>query len=700
MRKIVAALIALIVIPVLTHGQTTVGKVADDAFMITRMVNKFHVEPRPVDAVFSGYVFNTMLERTDADRLLFTKSDLDRLNSYYNTLDKEITQRKTGYISTFTVMYERGLKQTDSIVKLIAQKPIDFYAPEKLTVTEDTSRPASAAARQLKIYKKIKEEVLDDLVGSLPVNFKSFSLQKQKKYIDSAKVPLIKKVTAFHERRMENILQNPYGITQYVGNIYCEVIASCFDPHTEFFPPEEKENFESELGKQPFMFGFTVVDDKSGGVLIDDLQPGSPAFKGGKLNKGDKFMALQWEGAKQIDVSDMSSEELSSILAESNHKKMLFTMKKKDGTTTQVSLEKEQVADESEGDRINSFVLKSAKNAVGYIYLPDFYEDWDTKNDGLNGCANDVGREILRLKKANINGLILDLRNNGGGSVGEATELAGIFIDAGPVGQEKGREPKPFTLKDIDPGTVYDGPLVILVNGSSASASELVAGTLQDYHRAVIIGSPTFGKATAQVILPMDTGVTPENADKIHTADYLKITVSKLYRVTGATAQFSGVQPDIVLPDAIDAFTPRESDDPHALRPGNIAPNKYYTPYPPLPVAALAAGVKKEIDTSSYFKTVNSFIGYAKQQKTAKDISLNITDAIADIDKSVKDQYESAVADTLPSRKYTVQNNHYEQSRLQADSSLKEQNDDFSKQVAADDDINIAFDVLSEMKNQ
>jgi carboxyl-terminal processing protease len=698
MRKIAPALISLLLIPILSNCQT-IAKVANEAFVITRMAYKFHVEPRPVNTLFSENVYNGMLERTDYDRLIFTKEDIARLSVFYPALDNEINRRKTAYLSLFIQRYGHGLLQADTIIGTIAKKPFDFYISDKITAAEDTSYPANDAARQIKLYKKMKAEVLNELVEELPTGFKALSLPKQKKYVDSAELSLRTKIARYHKRRIERILQNPYGIEQYTGNIYCETIASCFDPHTEFFPPEQKEDFESELGKQPFIFGFTVRDDKNGGVIIEALQPGSPAFNGGKLNKGDKFMAVQWEGSKKIDVSGMSSDEFGSILDQSNHKKMLFTMKKTDGTQLQLSLEKEQITNDAEGDRVNSFVLKG-DNTVGYIYLPDFYQDWDIKNEGLNGCANDVGREILRLKKGNIKGLILDLRDNGGGSVDEATELAGIFIDAGPVGQEKGKNPKIYTLKDTDPGTVYDGPLVILVNSRSASASELVAGTLQNYNRAVIIGSPTYGKATAQVVMPLDTTITPENADKIQTTNFIKITVSKLYRVNGTTAQFNGVQPDIVLPDPVDAFTTREADEPFALRPLTISANKYYRPYPPLPVNALAAGVKTEIDTGSYFKAVRLIIGYAKQPKAAKDISLNIKDALANIDYSSKEKYDNLTADTVPSKKYVVQNNHYEQSRLQADSTLKQQNDDFSKQVAADAAINIAYDVLSELKNQ
>jgi len=538
--------------------------------------------------------------------------------------------------------------------------------------------------------------MLDELRDDLPGNFKALTSAAQKKYVDSVEVPLQWRVAESLKRKINYILFNPYGLPQFVGNTYCETIASCYDPHTEFFPPEEKENFESELGKQPFLFGFTIKTDKNGGVIIDKLQPGSPAFKGGKLKKGDKFIALQWEGGKPVNVEDISVNEIAALMDESNHKQMTFTMKKADGSIVQVPLQKEQVADNDDEDKVKSFILKGAKT-IGYIYLPAFYEDWEDSNDGLNGCANDVGREIIKLKKENIDGLILDLRYNGGGSAQEATELAGIFIDAGPVEQIKDRGEKIYTLKDVDRGTIYDGPLAILVNGYSASASELLAGTLQDYNRAVIIGSPTYGKATAQVVFPMDTTVTQENIAQIKTENYLKITVSKLYRITGATAQFKGVQPDIVLPDILDAYITKEADVPCALRPNVINANKYYEAYPPLPLGTLTAAVQNEIDTSKYLNEVKKFITYSKQQKQ-DDITLSLKAELTDSYSGIND--DGTLDQNVKSKKFTVQNNAYETARLQEDENAKELNEEFSQQLTVDTYVSIAYDVLAKLKNQ
>ena len=189
------------------------------------------------------------------------------------------------------------------------------------------------------------------------------------------------------------------------------------------------------MGNQQFRFGFAIKEDDDGGVIINGLEPGSPAFKCGMLNKGDKFQTLQWEGQNVIDVSDASAHELGEIFSQSNHDKIMITVKKADGTIRTVTLMKEQ-SDADDDTKVKSFLLKGNKT-FGYISLPAFYNNWEDENTGDNGCANDVAKEIIKLKKENITGLILDLRYNGGGSIQEAVELTGIFIDAGPVAQIK-----------------------------------------------------------------------------------------------------------------------------------------------------------------------------------------------------------------------------------------------------------------------
>lgn len=661
------------------------GSRTDDAYLVTRMVEKFHVQPRPLDKWMSEAIYKRMLEELDEQKILFTLEDIARLEPYRYKLNEEITGRKTDFLQLITGLYRHRLQQVDTMAEHLGARPFNFTGHEKLSAVEDTSFPSNDAALRAKVYKLMKLYAGNRLAEHIIRRGTAYNA----KFTDSLEPALRQRAVLAIRRMIKRVIQSPTGLDNLVGIIYCQALAVCYDPHTIYLSPDEKAAFESMLGKKPLSYGLLLKDDEDGHAIIARLIPGGPAFQSGSLNEGDRILSVRWDTKAPIDVSDASAEELQQTLSDEGSDLLTIEVKKMDGTIRQASLQKQQVnltaADEEE-NKVKGFLLKGSKT-VGYISLPAFYEDWED-NSGVNGCANDVAKEILKLKKENIEALILDLRYNGGGSMQEAVELSGLFIDAGAVGQVKSREGKVVTLKDINRGTVWDGPLVVLVNGSSASASEMVAGTLQDYHRALILGSPTYGKATAQEILPMDTTMDVTQVSSATKAgSYIKITVSKLYRVDGKTAQLNGVRPDILLPEPPGAMTQRESDEPSALSPTPIEANKYYRPLPELPIAAEQAIADRAIEASAYFK----YAGQAARpaSKKGKDYSLNPDDIIAvknekkDIDIIQKNQL------------FTVANLAYEERRLQTDETVKTLNETKKKTVLQDPYLMIAYQLAA-----
>ncbi|HEY8972543.1 MAG TPA: S41 family peptidase [Puia sp.] len=653
-------------------GAQSLDSKATDAFLISRMVEKFHVQPRALDKTMSSAIYTHLLQELDDERIFFTQDDINKLSVWRYKLDEEILGRHTAFLQLLIDLYQQRLTQVDTMIDHIAATPFKFSGPEKLTAYEDTSYAANLPALHTKIYKLMKLSV-----GSLIAD-KVIS-SSDPKLINSLEPSIRKKTaTAFH-RSIRRLLQSPTGIGPLIGIIYCQSIAECYDPHTAYFSPDEKAGFESELGNKSKSYGLTFRSDDDKHAVVGHLEPGGPAFQAGSVNEGDRVLSLRWDNKDSIDVSDASAAELNQMLSDEGGNKLTLDVKKADGTLRQISLQKAlinpTVADDEE-NKVKGFLLKGVRT-VGYIALPGFYSDWED-NNGVKGCANDVAKEILKLKKENIEALVLDLRYNGGGSMNEAVELSGLFIDAGPVGQIKSREEKVYTLKDVSRGTVWDGPLLVLVNGSSASASEMVAGTLQDYNRALILGSPTYGKATAQVVLPMDTTISLTSADaKTEASSYLKVTISRLYRVDGKTAQISGVVPDILLPDPPDAMTQRESSEPFALPPVTIAANKYYHALPPLPIAAEQAMAAKIIDASPYFRHARE--AQKPGKPAVKDYSLDINDIIA-----AKKGRQKTDDVTDKNTIFTVANPAYEIQRLQSDKAMKEMNEERKKDVLED----------------
>jgi carboxyl-terminal processing protease len=662
-----------------------------NAYIITRMAEKFHVQPRPLNDTFSSNIFTQLLKQLDEDKIFFTAEDIKALSKFKFDLDDEIKNKQSTFLSAITKIFGDRISKADTLINIICKTPFNFSLPEKITAAEDTSYPADEKAMRTKLYKLLKSDALDIITEDDELI--TLNALQQKKYVDSIEPIARRKAQQSFKHSINIILQSAGGIEQAIGDEYCKAIAVCYDPHSAYFPLTEKEDFESELGQQQMVFGFRCKEDDDGSVKIESIMPGSPAFKSGQLNKEDKILSIQWEDKQPIDVSSGGLKQLYEVLAMSNHDKATFKIKKPDGTERTVILLKEKMEEDDDQNKVKSFLLKGSKT-IGFISLPSFYQDWENESTGVNGCANDVAKEILKLKKENIDGLIIDLRYNGGGSMEEAIELSGIFIDFGPVGMDKGRDVKIYTLKDVNRGTIYDGPLMLMVNGYTASASEMVAGTLQDYHCAVIVGTPTYGKATAQVVLPMDTTIdVTKDISKIKTDSYFKVTISKLYRVNGTTAQAKGVQPDVVLPDMLEAHPQREADNPYVLISPPVEANKYFKPYPVMNIDNLKTLAQQKINASSYFQQLKSYIEFVKAEDANKEVSLKLSDAIEEEKKVAKEDMDTASVKTENSP-YTVENNSFEKEQLKVNDNLKEMNNQWTKFLKRDPYLQIAYEMM------
>ena len=506
-----------------------------------------------------------------------------------------------------------------------------------------------------------------------------------------------KKVCHAFKRDIQRIRQTKDGLAGFICNTWCESVASCYDPHTEFFSPGKKDEFQGELGDKQLQFGFTLGEGKDA-TEITRLKPGSPAYKSGLIHEGDQILALQWDSNEEVDVSDATTDEVNAFISGDHGKSLTLTLKKSDGTTRKVTLQREKATLNDDNSKVRSFILKG-DHRVGFISLPAFYTDWNGEEGGNNGCADDVAKEIIKLKKENIEGLILDLRYNGGGSMLEAIALAGIFIDAGPVGMTRDKEGKIYTMKDVNRGSVYDGPLVLLINGFTASASEMLAGTLQDYHRALIVGSPSFGKATAQIVLPLDTLFDEKHMDRMKTADnFIKITVDRLFRVNGTSAQQIGVIPDIYLPDYTETQTEREKSLPFSLSNTSIESNKYYHPYPPISTEPLKSFSKSFTDTSGLFISFNSYLDLLLSAQVARDQVLSLNSMMEErkkVNKSLVDGERSINKSRPP---YEIEWNQFEKVRMQADDDLRKSNSTLTQVLTRDTGILLGYEIAYRMK--
>lgn len=661
------------------------SKAVDHAYLITRMAEKFHFHPRPVNDRFSADLYNQFLNALDGEKIFFTVADINLLDHYKYLLDDQIKNKQSQFLQTISVIYQKRLTEVQRMINEISKTPFDFTFNEKLSVAEDTSFPANATAQHSKIYKTLKLAVLNGLIKNNN-DLSSLDPAQQKKYLKEAEPEIRAKIKNAFTRSISRMINGSGGFEKMLGDEYCKTIALCYDPHTEYLPVAAKEQLETELGDKNMILGFTLKADAKGNIFINSLIPGSPAYKSGQINKGDRILMIQWEGSAPVDISGATVKEINDVLNANNQKKVTLTLRKADGTKRNVVLTKEAM-DDTEENKVKGFLLKGNKT-IGYISLPAFYEDWESEK-GINGSANDVAKEIVKLKKENIDGLIIDVRYNEGGSMQEAIEMAGIFIDAGPVAQQKTRDGN-ITLKDVNKGTIYDGPLLLLVNGYSASASEMIAATLQDYNRAVIAGSPTYGKATTQLLLPLDTTITKgSELNGKGSEGYIKITTGEIYRLTGKSIQGVGVMPDILIPDI---YPQKESSNTFALSAPAIAANKYYQPYPKNLFIKYTDQAKKEIASSPFFKKLQQYVLEQNKPETKKDVSLRLADALA-----LQKATFSKPVSSFDNKSFTVENHNYENERLQSNKTLKEVNEDWRKHLSQDEYIKIAYDIMNDM---
>ena len=692
MKYVIPGFMVFLLFSFLTSQAQLTKPTAETAYTITRMAEIYHVQPRPVDKIFSANLYYQMIHALDQDKIYFSAEDIRQLDNWQYSLNDQLLNKKEDFLKLLINIYTRKINQTDSILDLLSKSKFDLNLTESYSVTEDSSFSPNDAQRKIKIYKLIKRNIIETIV-----DIYDDDSTKKNTSTDILEPSARKKVCHAFKRDIQRTRQSKDGLPGFVCNAWCESVASCYDPHTEFFSPGKKDEFQGELGDKQLQFGFTLGEGKDA-TEITRLKPGSPAYKSGLIHEGDEILALQWDNNEEVDVSDATTDEVNVFISGEHGKSLTLTLKKSDGTTRKVTLQREKAALDDDNSKVRSFILQG-DHRVGFISLPAFYTDWNGEEGGNNGCADDVAKEIIKLKKENIEGLILDLRYNGGGSMLEAIALAGIFIDAGPVGMTRDKEGKIYTMKDVNRGSVYDGPLILLINGFTASASEMLAGTLQDYHRALIVGSPSFGKATAQVVLPLDTLFDEKHMDRMKTADnFIKITVDRLFRVNGTSAQQIGVIPDIFLPDYTETQTEREKSLPFSLANTTIESNKYYHPYPPISLEPLKSFSKAYTDTSRLFISFNSYLDLLLRAQVARDQVLSFRKMMDDrqqVNKSLVDG-ERAINKLKPP--YEIEWNQYEKVRMQADEDLRKSNAALTQVLTRDTGILLGYEIANRMK--
>lgn len=663
-----------------------------EAQLLKKVILQKHYSTPQLNDAYSARVFDDFLDDLDPDRLFFTAVEIKSLQVFRDKLDDELNGNNWVFLSTVTQTYKKCLARAASSILQHTQSPFDLKTKE--TVQDDTTWAADEGALQTRWRLHLKLDVLERLADLK----RKFPTEAEDTFLKKHEPEVREQVKASSIARGKRILFHPNGYDNYVGFAFLHVMANSVDAHTNYFSPKEMESFMGALSTEGFFFGVTLKENEQGEVIIDKLTPGGPAWKSGVVYVGDVVQRLRWEGRDWMDLFGLDLEEAGNIMEESNQLALDFELRNVSGQQKTVRLRKEKISDED--NIVKSFVMQGQKK-IGYIFLPGFYSNWG--DAGGARCANDVAKEILKLKKENIEGLVLDVRFNGGGSLEEAVAMAGIFIDAGPMGVLKDKTGNVVSVKDMNRGTIYDGPLVLMVNALSASASEFLAAALQDYRRAIIVGGRTYGKATAQELFSLDPQSTSANyATRKSQNGYTAVTLQKIYRVSGKTAQRKGVTPDMVLPDMLEGLSLREENNASPVLPSDSVLKKtYYQPLVLLPLQQLKAKSQQRVSASTSFAAHQRYGMLLKEMTDSTEpVPLQWTEYMSQRNARAKTLGEIEKQLAPVTSTYTVAGSNFEQQRLAMDEYGRNFNDTWIKKLQQDISLEEAFYILCDYINQ
>ncbi|MBF2708501.1 carboxy terminal-processing peptidase [Flavobacterium soyangense] len=647
---------------------------------INALIQHEHFHPKPVDDSLSVFVFDTFMDGLDGNRNLFTKTEYENLCKSRLLLDNYILQNDCSFMNDFISVYQFALERKKKTLEKMQNEVLDYTAKDTVKFSKKNFPFDLEAANIDKVWRKrIKYDILED-ISKLSSNLDSLNQ-------NFAKLEKISKVKIFdtHLCKVNSILESKKGLGYDLQNDFLNIFCTYFDPHTNYFSQDAKTSFMSDLTTSGLSLGLNVSLNDKEEIVVEEIVPGGPAARAEKFEKDDVILKVSNKKGEDYLVSCTSLDKIGELIYSDSNEEIELTIQKKNGNILAVLLKKQVMR--TTANAVSSFIVEK-EIKVGYINIPNFYSDFDGYSE--QGCADDVAKEIVKLNQDNIQGLIIDLQDNGGGSMEEAIKLAGMFIDYGPVSVLVNSKNKQSVLKDYNRGSVYYGPIVILINGNSASASEFFTATMQDYNRAIIVGSKSLGKASMQTILPLD-----ENKQ-----DFVKLTVEKFYRITGDSNQIKGIIPDIALPILYDSIVPREISYKTALKYDVINSKTRFAPFRKDYYPSIIDLSNSRLKNNALFNEINLTNDginalYNDPKKSLQVTFKEVFNDIHEIDSLWKKVKKIAKIEN----NCAISNNSYDSEKLKLDSFQQEINTYKIKDLKTSPYIEEAVAILNDINN-
>ncbi|WP_060872797.1 carboxy terminal-processing peptidase [Myroides odoratus] len=609
--------------------------------LVTYLMERTHYDPPKLDDKFSQQVYKEYIKALDPMKRYFLQSDLDEFNKYELLIDDMIQLKE---LSFFDLTYERitaRMNEAKAIYTDVLAEPFDYKQEESFDADYDNIEFAKTPAELKDRWRKqLKLNALSTLTDNIKIQEGKDVVEEEEEEVDEygntvekakpakkKKDDQPKEIKSFEQLEKEARESTKKSLDEYFDalndlerkdwfSVYLNSIVERFDPHSFYFAPENKEKFDASMSGSIEGIG-AVLRKKTEGVEINELVPGGPAWRGKEIEVGDIILKVaQSKEEEPIDVVGVRLDNVVKLIKGKKGTTVYLTIKKIEGTIKTVAITREVI--EFEETFAKSSIIEDGDNRYGIIQLPKFYINFENKDN--RNAFTDVQKEIIELKKQNVDGIIMDLRNNGGGSLQTVVDMLGLFSKEGPVVQVKSSRGKQQILDDKGTPIVWDGPLVVLVNNFSASASEIFAAAIQDYKRGLIIGSKhTYGKGTVQNLVDLNELLKKQPYGDLGA---LKITLQKFYRINGGSTQREGVLSDIVLPDRYSYIDMGERDMDNAM-PWDKIDRANYTPYNN-DFTSVINKSKSRIAGHEQFKLIDENAKWINERKDEKSFTLNL----------------------------------------------------------------------------
>lgn len=653
--------------------------------VLNLVLQNAHYHPVELNDDFSEKVFTNYLKIIDGNKRYLLQTDIDGLNKYKTELDDEFKNQQIGFFNESYPVFTARLKEAKTYYKDLLANPIDFSVKESIN-TDYEKQPWAKSKEELRERwrKQLKLSVLSGIEDKLKLQENDTLNKEPKKSFaeleKESRETTLKSLNEFFEF-FEEISRDEWL------SVYVNTLLEQFDPHTNYFAPDDKQKFDESMSGSMEGIG-AQLRKKDNAVEITEIIPGGPAMKQGELENGDVILKVAQGDEQPVDVAGMRLEKVVKMIKGKKGTTVKLTVKKVDGSVKVISIVRDEF--EIEDTFAKSSVIETPQGTYGIIHLPKFYINFENKKN--RDAFKDVAKEIEHLKEQNVEGIVMDLRNNGGGSLQTVVDMVGLFIPQGPVVQVKTKSGSNDVLYDRDNKIQWSGPLVVLINNYSASASEIFAAAIQDYNRGLVLGSKhSYGKGTVQNLIDLNRFGNKEIGD----LGAMKFTTQKFYRVNGGSTQLKGVESDIVLPDRFLYIDTGERDNDNAMQWDKIAKARYTTF--DFNFAPIIEKSKQRVAANNEFKLLDESAQWVKEQQDDNSFPLQYEEYIAR-SKQLEEQskkfnvlkkYKNSLTfKSLPSEEALIKNDTVQQNKRNR----------WFKSLNNDMYVNEAVNVLKDLK--